>query len=274
MWKLLAITALASSLVQAGTSDEKVVDFIERSFDGNPNIKSMDVDVIHKTKLEKPKGWEAFIVNIDATLKKKDRKVNQKMIWFTNGEVITQDLLDIKTTSSLKDIVSPKFKDEYYSDSNLIYGNKNAKNKVVIFSDPLCPFCRRYVPEALAEMKSRPDTFAVYYYHFPLPSLHPAAIELTKAAIALELKTKRKDIVLDLYKVEINSKERDVNKILAAFNKTMKADIKPSDIKSPKVLKHFENDQKMADSLLVQGTPTVFFNGEKDKSKNKYKDVE
>jgi len=273
MLKLLVITLTLSSLLQAGTSNKAVEGFIKKSFKGNPNIKNIDVKIVHKTALKKPKGWEAFIVNMDAVLSKGDRKVNQKMIWFSNGEVITQELIDINTAKSLKDLVAPEFKDEYYTDSNLIYGNKNAKNKVVIFSDPLCPFCRKFVPEAINEMKDKPNQFAVYYYHFPLPSLHPAAVELTKAAIAVELRSKRKNVVLDLYKVKINPKERDVKKILAAFNKTMKTNIKAEDLKEPAVVKHFNDDKQRAESVMVQGTPTMFFNGKIDKEKNKYKDV-
>jgi len=62
-------------------------------------------------------------------------------------------------------------------------------------------------------MKKEPNKFAIYYYHFPLESLHPAAVELVKAAIALELKG-AKDVVLNLYKVNVNPKERSNEKIL------------------------------------------------------------
>jgi len=273
MLKLLATTVLLSSLLQAGTSSEVVKGFIEKTFKDNPNIKSIKVNIANKVLLKKPKGWEGFIVDLDAVLAKDNRQVKQKTIWFSNGEVITQELLDVKTAKSLKELVTPKFKDEYYSESNLIYGNKNAKNKVVIFSDPLCPFCKKFVPKAINEMKPYPNKFAIYYYHFPLPSLHPAAVTLVKAAIALELKGPRQHVVLDLYKIKINSRETDVKKILKIFNKSMNTNIKPDDLKSPAVLKHFNDDMKRADSVMVQGTPTMFFNGEVDKKKNKYKDA-
>ena len=273
MLKLLATTALLSSLLQAGVSNEAVIKFIEKSFKDNPNIKSIKTKIEYETVLEKPKDWKAYIVNLDAVLAKDNRSVKQKMIWFSNGEVITQELLDIKTAKSLKDLVSPEFKKEYYSDSNLISGNKSAKNKVVIFSDPLCPFCRNFVPKAINEMKTKPNKYAVYYYHFPLPSLHPAAVDLSKAAIALELKGPRKNVVLDLYKVKVDARETDVEKILKAFNKTMNSNITAADLKSKMVLKHYADDMKIADAVMVQGTPTMFFNGKIDKSKNKYKEA-
>ncbi|MCW8837145.1 MAG: thioredoxin domain-containing protein [Thiovulaceae bacterium] len=267
MLKLLAITLLGSTFVYA-TSNKQVEDFLYTNFKGNPNIKSIKVNVNSKVKIKQMPQWEAFIVDVDATVKG-NRKVKQKMIWFSNGVVMSPDLIDMKTKKSLKDSVSPKFEAKHYKKENLIYGNKNAKHKVVIFSDPLCPFCRSYVPEAIENMKKQADKFAIYYYHFPLPSLHPAAVELTKAAIAAELQG-IKDVVLKLYKVKLDSKERNISKILKAFNDAVGTNITEKDIKDPRVLKHYEQDRQIADDVMVQGTPTVFFDGVKDKSKKKY----
>ena len=41
--------------------------------------------------------------------------------------------------------------------------------------------------------------------------MHPAAVVLSQAAIAAEIKGE-KDVVLKLYKVEVGAKERDVKK--------------------------------------------------------------
>ncbi len=207
-------------------------------------------------------------------MKTKDgsRKVNQKMIWFTNGTMITKELTNMKTGESIRDIINPELKPEQYKKENLIYGNANAEHKVAIFSDPLCPFCIRYVPSAINYMKKYPKKFAIYYYHFPLPSIHPASIELSQAAIAAEL-SGREDVTLDMYKVNIDPKERDVNKILAAFNKVMKTNLTPADISKPAVIERFKSDLGIADNLMVQGTPTLFFDGKIDKTKKKYLEV-
>lgn len=274
MSRLLIVALVLSSTLLATTSDTKIVKFLKKSFKANPNIVSMKIDVVEKMPVKKPKGWQAYIVGIDAVVKDKSKKrnVSQKMIWFSNGDIITQELIDMKTGKSLKDAVSPMMKAKHYKKENLIYGDVNAKHKVAIFSDPLCPFCRTFVPKAIKYMKSKPEQFALYYYHFPLPSLHPAAVELSKAAIALELKG-AKDVVFRLYKVKVNAGERDVNKILTAFNKAMGANIKAADIKTPEVLKQYKSDLKIATDIMVQGTPTIFFDGKIDKSKKKYKEV-
>ena len=274
MLKLLATTLLLSSLVQGNSSNTTIEKFLEKKFKGNPNIVSIKVKVEQKVPVEKLKGWDAFVVSMVATVKAKpkNRDIKQKMIWFSDGAVITKDLTDLKSGNSLKDLVSPPFKSEYYKKENLIYGNADAKYKVAIFSDPLCPFCRTFVPKAINSMKKKPNKFAIYYYHFPLPSLHPAAVELVKAAVAAELKGE-KDVVLNLYKVNVDSREKDVKKILAAFNKTMKTDIKPADLKAQSVLNHIKSDADIADALMVGGTPTMFFDGKLDKSKRKFEKV-
>ena len=268
MLKLLTITLISASLLQAAATNKQIESFLEKNFKNNSNIKSVKVEVSSKSKVEQMPDWYAFIVDIDATLKN-NKQVSQKMIWFSNGAVISDDLIDMKTHRSLKDGVSPKFEAKHYKKENLIYGDENAKHKVVLFSDPLCPFCRSYIPKAIDYMKKQPKMFAVYYYHFPLEGLHPAAVELTKAAIAAELQGK-KDVVLKLYKVNVNGRERNVTKILNEFNKVMGTNITQKDLKDPRVEKHFAQDRSIADDVMVQGTPTVFFDGEKDRSKKKY----
>lgn len=274
MLKLLITTLLLSSTLFATDVEKTVEKFLKKSFKSNRNIVSLKVEILEKIAVTKLEGWDAFIVSIDATLKAKpkNRQVKQKMIWFSNGSLITQDLVDMKSGNSLKDLVAPTFKPEHYKKENLIYGNIDAEHKVAIFSDPLCPFCRTFVPRVVNEMRKQPKKFAIYYYHLPLTSLHPSAVALVKAAIVAELQG-RKDVILDFYKVKVNSREKDVKKILAAFNKTMKTDIKPSDINSTEVIKHYKSDIEISEALMVIGTPTMFFDGKIDKSKNKYKEV-
>ena len=270
----LSATALLLSSALVANPNEKIKDFLEESFSNNPSIKSLTVDVVERIPVKTMKNWDAVIVVVNATVKGKDkpRKVKQKMIWFTDGTVITKELTDMATSTSLRDYVTPSFKPSQYKKENLIYGDADAEHKVAIFSDPLCPFCRTFVPSAIKYMKKQPNKFAIYYYHFPLPTIHPAAIALSKAAIAAELKGRR-NTVLDMYTINVNPRERDVKKILAAFNKTMHTDIKPSDLKSKEVIEHFKSDLKITEDLMVQGTPTIFFDGKIDKTKQKFKKV-
>ena len=270
MWKLLATTLLLSSLAYAQSASDNVVDFLEDQFSSNERLKSVDVEVDSVVPIKEVKGWNAYIVDVKAVLKQRPKKIiNQKMIWFSNGDVITKDLVDLKSGQNLLEVVKPQFKDTYYRPENLIYGNKDAAHKIVIFSDPLCPFCKGFVPGALQNLKKEPNKFAVYYYHFPLLRLHPASGTLVKAAVAAELQGV-KNVILRLYTVKINPREKDVNKILAAFNKVEGTKITVADINSEAVKKQTKNDVDVARDLMVAGTPTVYLDGKIDNTKKKY----
>ena len=270
----LSATILLSSLSLFGATDAEITGFLQKQIGGNKNVSNLEISVSNRNALKEPEGWESVIVDLKARVKqgKEERDIEQQMIYFVHGDFITKELNSIKTGQALSNSVAPKFKAEYYGKENLVFGNADAKHKVAILSDPLCPFCRNFVPEAISYMKKYPKDFAVYYYHFPLPSLHPASVTLTKAAIAAELKG-LKGRILDLYKIEIDARETDEKKIMVVFNKSFGTDITVAEIHAPAVESQFNNDKSVAMKVMVQGTPTVFFDGEKDGSKTRYKEV-
>ena len=269
MQKLLVTIIALSSLSSA--NEAQVKSFLQKGIGSNPNITSLDISVVDKIPLAKPKNWEAYIVQLKGTAKMggKSKAISQRSIYFVGDGLITSELYDLKTGQKLNSSVSPKFKYKYYDKAHKLFGNSDAKHKVVIFSDPLCPFCRSYVPEALMYMKKHPRTFEVYYYHFPLRSLHPAAVPLVKAALVAEMQGK-KDVVSNLYKVNVNAREKNTQEILDAFNKVQGTKITVKEINSPEVQKQFQHAMQVAEEHLVNGTPTVFFDGKKDGSKMKY----
>jgi len=270
MLKLLSTTLLLSSFLYANSVNDKVADFLESKFSENPRLKSVDVKVAEVVPLKQLAGWNAYIVDVEAYLESQPKKpIKQRMIWFSNGKLVTKDLTDMESEDSLTDLVKPHFKESYYTKENHLFGNVNAEHKVAIFSDPLCPFCRSFVPKALEYMKKYPKKFAVYYYHFPLNRIHPASVPLVKAAIAAELQG-NKDVLEKLYKVHVHAGERDMKKILKAFNKAEGTKITAKDLKSAAVTKQFEHDMKIANDLMVRGTPTLYFDGKVDTTKKKY----
>jgi len=275
MLRLLAIALLLSSVSYAKGDTTKIEDFLDSEFAKNKQIESFDAKVVEKKALKNVKNWYGYIIDVKAVVKArpKNRTIHQKMIWFSDGNVVTADLKDLQSGESLKKSVRPKLRDKYYKNEYLIYGNKNAKHKVAIFSDPMCPFCREFTPPALEYMKKYPNEFAVYFFHLPLPRIHQASPTLVKAAIAAELKGVN-EVVAKLYRVDAKIlHETDVKKILAAFNKTVGTHITERDLKSPKVLKIYQEGLDIATDLMVRGTPTVYLDGEIDMTKSKYKKV-
>lgn len=272
MPKLSATLLLCASVFAA--TDTEVVQFLKKGIGNNPNISNLDVDISSKQKVPGLSGWQAYFVSIEADVKQgaENRHINQNGTYFVNGDIVAPELVNLKTGERLNDTMAPGFNSTYYAKANLISGDVNAIHQVAIFSDPLCPFCRRYVPEAVAYMAKYPKTFAVYYYHFPLAQLHPAAVALTKAAIAAE-QNGVEDVTLKMYQVEIDPNEKNEQKIIDAFNKACKTKLSVADLRRPSVVKQFEFDQKAVRTMMVNGTPTVFFDGQKDSKKMKYKDV-
>ena len=269
MQKLLVTIIALGSILSA--NEAQVKSFLQKGIGSNPNIVSLDISVIDQIPLEKPKGWEAYIIQLKGTAKMgaQTKPISQRTIYFVGDGLIASDLYDLKSGQKLNSSISPAFKDKYYDAEHKLFGDKDAAHKVVIFSDPLCPFCRSYVPEALTYMKKYPRTFEVYYYHFPLRSLHPAAVPLVKAAFVAE-QNGVANVVENLYKVTVDGREKNVQKVLNAFNTVQGTKVSLSDISNPSIEAKYKHTMDVAEEHLVNGTPSVFFDGKKDASKMQY----
>jgi len=273
MLKLLATTLLLSSFLNASTTSQKVQKFLDNEFGDNPRISKLDVKVIEVKPLKNLKGWDAYIVAIEAVLKDKPKEtIKQQMIWFSNGQVITKELNELSNSESYTEMVKPDFQAAYYTKENLVYGNVNAKHKVVIFSDPLCPFCTDFAPPALKYMKKYPKTFAVYYYHYPILRIHPASAIIIRAAVVAERKG-IKDVSINMYKTKVNPREKDVEKILIAFNKAVGSNVTQKEVMAGDVNAHITHDQEVARKVFVGGTPTIYVDGKIDKTRKLYKTI-
>lgn len=267
---ITASSLLVASLFAADTIDDNVLKFEKQRFSKNQRIQIKDVKVNLKKEMPQ-KGWYGYIIDLDAKMAGNDIKA--KDIVFSNGDLIAPELFDIKTGMSLKDLMKPTLTKNYYDEKHLIAGNPNAKDKIVVFSDPLCPFCMDYIPDVISHVKRNKDSIALYYYHFPLLKLHPAAAALSKLMTVGKEKG-IKDIELKVYRADwekyFDSKEGNTQKIVDAFNKEFMTSIEVSEINNKKSQDELYKDINMGEEMMVQGTPTIFINGEQDKSKLKY----
>ena len=273
MLKLLTTTLLLSSLVNASTISKQVEKYLDNEFGDNPRISKLEVKVIQETPLKELKGWSTYVVDIKAVLKDKPGEtIKQKMIWFSNGVVITKELANINTSENFTDMVKPDFQKSYYSAANLISGNKNSKHRVAIFSDPLCPFCKDFAPAAINYMKKQPEKFAVYYYHYPILRIHPASAIIIRAAVVAE-KQGFKDVSARMYDIKVDAREKDVEKILTAFNKVIGSKVTQKEIMAKDVAAHIAHDEEIAKNVFVNGTPTIYMDDKIDKTRKLYKTI-
>ncbi|BCD68223.1 hypothetical protein NitYY0918_C1134 [Nitratiruptor sp. YY09-18] len=256
----------------AKTTDKDVEKFVKRGLSSNPQIKVYNAKVLDKKEMEKPQGWTAYVVQFDIGIKRgnKEQNITDRDIIFVNERYVAPDLVDIKTNTSLKQRVVLDFKDRFYDDKHLLYGHKNAKHKIVVFSDPLCPFCREVVPELIELTKKYPDTFVLYYYHLPIQTLHPASVALAKAIIYLK-EHGNKEAIEKIYKTEFDYAQKDEKKTLQELDKKLGIKLTPQQINSPEVITELQHDADIARELMIKGTPTVFIDNKYDPRREKYK---
>ena len=257
-------TLLATSLF---ANDNLVIEYEKKRVSQNPNIKIKDIKINTKKELSIA-GWTGYILDINASVQGKD--IQAKDFLFTNGTHIAPELIDMKTMQSMKDVIVPNLTDKYYKKDNLIAGNEKAKNKVVLFSDPLCPFCMDYIPTVIAEVNKNKENIALYYYAFPLTQIHPASLPLSKL-IDIAHSKGVVDVITKSYTIDwskhFDEKSTDEAKILEAFNKELGTDIKIEELNKKELNAKIEKDIAMADDVLVSGTPTIYVNGTKESPK-------
>ena len=269
--KSLSLITVASSLAIA-SGDSDVLNYIKKRLDRNPNIKINSAKIVDKLPIPGIKGWSAYVIGLDINLTrgKETRHVDFEDILFVNKNLITSELIDRKSGRSVRLLIQPKLPKDIYDKSNLIYGNENAAHKLILFSDPLCPFCRIYVPEVLKAIKNNPNQMALYYFHLPLISIHPASETLVRI-MEIAHKEGKNEIIEKMYEIKIDAKLKDEKKILNIV--AQQTGFKPSleQIHQPWIDKKLKRDKLIARKLLVSGTPTIFVDGKKDITRDKYK---
>ena len=275
MLKFLIATTLLSTSVSAKSIEEFLIKF-EKQRVAN-SLERMDGELNKATvvlkKDLKQNNWIGYTIQLDFTLKGK--QLSQKDVLFTNGKMISFDLIDMKTKRSFKSIMYPKLSKKYFNKEHFIAGNPKAKHTIVLFSDPLCIMCIDAVPFILKKVIDNPDNIAVYYYNLPL-KMHPTATTVAKAAI-IAAQQGIQNIDYKIYNANLPEKykfneyqEKNQAKVLGFFNKEFGTHITMKQINDPKLAKILKDDSKMSEDAFVTGTPTLFFDGEYDITRSKF----
>ena len=273
--KLLSTTLIATLSLSAASSEAEVETFIKKHLVKAPRVKVKDVLFIDKQSPKELNGWDVYFVNIHAEIKQSPTvtdKVDVPETIFIKDGLAANTLIDIKTGKDYHKELKPKLKPEIYDDKHLFAGNKDAKHKIVIFSDPQCPFCQEKVPEIYEAVKQNPETFAMYYYHLPLLKIHPVS-DIIVRAMLVEQEKKNFDKVIEMYDFEVDPRETNLTKVLDMLNHEFDLNLTEKDIDSEEIAKELQHDKEMATKSMVTGTPTVYIDGEWDKTRNRYKEL-
>ena len=265
----VAIFMVATALFSA--TNKEVEEYISATLKNNKSITVKNVKVISKDAIKDKElsGWESVIVGIEVEVDRKGKKqpVKTTDMYFIKGDFLAPDIVDIKKNKSLKESLRPKPTAEYYDGEHLVAGNKDAKYKVLVFSDPLCPFCRDLIPDLIDAATKNPSKIALYHYTFPLLFIHPSSEAITKTEMAVGSKIQKAKLLSMLYKTEVEPEESDEDKITAKLSSELGITVKKSDINKKEIQKAYDDEIQKAHKLFVKGTPTVYVNNELDSSK-------
>jgi len=265
----LSMSLIAASLTLSAGSFN-LESFIKKSVVTNRQVKINKINLIAKKPLPQDPDWAAYMVVMDLTYHKKNIKAPETIFVNEKSSLATMDMFDIASGKSLRRSMKPDLPASYYDDAHLMYGNKNAPHKLVVFSDPDCPFCRQDVPRIIEDVKKHPDKLALYYYHMPLLKLHPVSDVLTRIMEVLQ-KQGKIDEALKMYKLKISYRERNATKILAEVKKQFGIEISEDQINKPEIKEAVKSDTDKGTNLMINGTPTIYYDGKFDDSRIQYK---
>ena len=165
---IVSVNSVAGEKINNTNSNFDIVGFVKKHLIRNPNIKLNSVEILGSKTLKQSPDWKAYMVLMDISYGKREHvKIPEIVFANAKSNLVTLKMIDAKTGKDLTREIKPTLPSSYYNDAHLVAGNKNAPHKMVVFSDPQCPFCKNFVPNVLKEIKANPDKVALYYYNKP-----------------------------------------------------------------------------------------------------------
>jgi thiol-disulfide isomerase/thioredoxin len=270
MSKLLMSTVAVTVTLSANAQPDNktLVNYVKRDVVKNPQVKVKGVTVIETRTHKDLPGWTILLTNMDLEYQKKDLHVPETM--FVKDGLVTGHLVNLKTDVDYRDEIKPTVPASMYDDAHLLFGNKDAAHKIVVFSDPECPFCREVVPGLLKAAKENPSKIALYYYHLPLLRIHPVSGILTRV-MHLAQEEGKTDVIEKMYTLKINPRETDMTKVLAAVKAHTGYSVSAAQVNAKEVQDALKADTDTASKMMVGGTPTIYVDGKWDKNRDGYK---
>jgi len=153
----------------------------------------------------------------------------------------------------------PEKKYELPVGSSDIKGAKDGAITIVEFSDYQCPFCSRVEPLIADALAAYPTQARFVYKHFPLESIHPHAMGASQAAIAAQKQGK----FWEMHELLFANQRALQPEKLVEYAQQLGLDIEKfkADMNSEEVKQNVREDMRLASTVGVRGTPTIFVNG-------------
>ena len=261
MSKLLSSAVLATVVVSATAQPDTkdLVKYVKSAVVKNPEVIIKGVTIIESKTDKNLPGWNVLLTTMDLEYQKKEIHAPETM--FVKDGLVTGHLIDLKTGNDYRESIKPTVPTSYYNDAHLLFGNKDAKHKILVFSDPQCPFCKKTVPGVFKAAKENPKEMAIYYYHLPLLRIHPVSDVLTRVMHVAQSEGKL-DVIEKLYSLEISPRETNMTKILSAVQKHASYSVSAEKVNAKEVKDAILADADAAARMMVSGTPTIYIDGQ------------
>ena len=178
------------------------------------------------------------------------RKTLKRMIYLMILIAVVYFGFRIFAGQSYPDIITPK----------PVFGDENAKVKIIEFSDLQCPACKSAHPVIQQIKDEFEDDIRFEYYHFPLRAIHPFA---QKAAEAVECANDQGmffEYIDAAFVISPQLSKKNLKQIAADLGLDETFD---ACLDSGAKRKTVEGDYRFGVAKNVQGTPTFFINDKK-----------
>ena len=267
MLKLLTVTVLLSSIsLSANSLKERILEFEKGSIDPRISIDSMEI--AHEVAITD--GWKGYVVDLTISMQGETREV--KDVLFTDGSVVTRELMNLDSGESynamMEELTYPKLDSRYFDEKFLIAGSSDAKNTIAVFSNPGCPHCVRLMPGLIEQVNGSSD---VALYYFTSPSALSLAMAAAKTQGVEDVEKRVYSALLD--DQSLAQKASDVPAAIEVVNDILGSSVKESDFGSSKVREAMDAQMKLSQEAGIKATPTIFVNGEVDKSRQKMQEL-
>lgn len=156
------------------------------------------------------------------------------------------------------------------TEKDITKGNKNAKAKLIEYSDFQCPACAYYQPIVKQVLADFDGKVLFAYRFFPLTVSHQNAMTSAQAAYAAHLQGKfweMHDMLFETQKEWEKSTEAD--KMFLSFAEKLKLDINKykNDFDADSTRKVINDQANEGIKIGINSTPTFFLNGKQIKPK-------
>lgn len=184
--------------------------------------------------------------------------------WFSQGSVPTSPALKGKLAEAV-------------SSTDWREGAANPKITIVEYSDFECPACAAYAPILRQLVEEFPNDVALVYRHFPLNYHQSAELAATfaEAAGRQDKFWEMHDLLFARQKVWSPNRVTQNQEVFKAYAKELGLDLVKleSDLKDSTILAKIKRQAATGTASGVDGTPSLFVNGERIKNPRSYDEL-